>query len=215
MIRTKKKGPDGCCCCCKEQKPLPQVLWKKNICCWDAKKITQNPKEFSLLKITEIPARHTGRDLKFEQLKTYVGKQDKYPSAICSKLTKTWPASALRRTAAEIKESIKYHKKRQVESPINMFRLVGNDYGNGWYRKLYAKLDKERKDKRSQLLRNKDRENKNKGAFRQVGKTCGNDRINKNIWNPIGPRIYPTIENIPKKQIQKNILKKTKNLHTC
>lgn len=209
---------DTCCCCCPVKDTTPLVVWNKNRCPWEAKKVEYNLKEFKNFKITEHPGpiSHTARDLKFEQLKTYVGKQDPTENfhKCLNRAKKVLPlaertGSAQQRKVAVIKENIKYHKKRPVYSPINMFRLCGHDYGNAFYRNLYAKFAKERNDKAAQLLRIQKKVKSNRGAFHQKGRTCGLYRINKNIWNPPGPRIYPTIEKkkksfelITKKKIQ-------------
>ncbi|KAL1461129.1 hypothetical protein WDU94_013059 [Cyamophila willieti] len=73
----------------------------------------------------------------------------------------------------KMREFTKYHRKIRLESPVNMFRLLANDYGNTWFREIKAKTDQIQRDKMETTLRIKQREKVNNGAWRSKRGACG------------------------------------------
>lgn len=88
--------------------------------------------------------------------------------------------------AAKYREFIKFHKKVRRESPHNMFRLLANDYGNAWHRKINERARRERQRKIDLKRRIIEKNRKQKGIFQIKGKTCGCKKLHgwaRNAFN--------------------------------
>ncbi|XP_026689293.1 uncharacterized protein LOC113473950 isoform X2 [Diaphorina citri] len=166
--------------------------------CWNQKKFPPMPKkenDFELVKVTQRIINHgsktfkprdsrRGKEFKYQQLQMYTGRV--FPDGICPKKAKKKkkPLKVERIAIASIKEDMRYRKKKRLESPINMFRLMSNDYGNTFLRRQLDKIERCRMAKLEQRLRIKDRERRMRGAFQIKGVTGGIAQIPDNIWKP-------------------------------